>query len=137
MTWKNVKPKIYMKKVVDPQTLSADTNSASVDTQNINSLAFLVQLGAFTFTGSNKLDLKLQHSDDDATFVDVAQENIYEGTAPIVKSCIVAGDANTTQAVEYRGGKRYARLVLDVSGAVSVACAVVAISNMPEFIPPQ
>jgi hypothetical protein len=135
--WKDVKFKTYHKLVVAPQTVTADVNSASVDTQDLSSLGFLVAVGAFTFTNANRIDLKLQHSDDGTTWVDVAQEHIYaDTTAPIVKSLVAAGDASKTHLVEYRGGKRYVRLVLDVSGTVSVPTSAIAISLDPEKMPP-
>ena len=133
--WKNLKQKIYVAKCLDAQVITADTNCASVDTQDINSLAFLVNVAAFTFTGVNKIALTLQESDDNSTWANVTE--VYEGTAPspIILDTVPEGDK--AHLVEYRGGKRYARLVLDVSGTVSVAMSVAAISNKPELMPPQ
>ena len=113
-------------------TLAADTNVASVDTKDINSVGFLVQVGAFSFTGVNKVGLKLQHSDDNSTFTDVDAID-YEGGA--MKELSAAGDASKVHAVGYIGIKRYVRLVLDVSGTVSVSCAVTGISTDPEYKP--
>lgn len=133
--WKNQAIHTYHKQVVAAQTVTADLNSASVDCKDINSLAFLVAVGAFAFSGVNKIGLKLQHSDDDVTFVDVTET--YEGTAPLVKELAAAADQSKSHLVEYRGGKQYARLVLDVSGTVSAPIAVVAMSIHPELKPPQ
>jgi hypothetical protein len=133
--WKNIKPSLYHQKVIDAQTVTADVNSASVDCQDINSLAFLVAVAAFAFSGANKIALKLQESDDNSTWADVSE--VYEGTAPNPIVLDEAGKGDKSHLVEYRGGKRYARLVLDVSGTVSVAMSAVAISNKPELMPPQ
>lgn len=135
--WRNLKLKLYHKKVLNAQTVTASQNSDAVDTQDLLALAFLVQFGAFTFTGTNKIDIKLQHSDDNSTWVDVGAENIYEGVAPVVKSCVVAADGDKSHLIEYRSGKRYVRCALVVGGTVSVAAAVVAISNKPELMPPN
>jgi hypothetical protein len=133
--WKNLKQKTYHQKVIAAQTVTADVNSASVNCKDINSLGFLVAVEAFAFDATNKVALKLQESDDDSVWSDVT--DVYEGTAPnpIVLDTVVEG--NKSHLVEYRGGKQYARLVLDVSGTVSVAMAAIAISNKPELMPPQ
>jgi len=134
--WKDIKFKTYHQQVLAPATVTADVNSASVDTKDLNSLGFVVSVGAFTFTNTNKIDLVLEHSDDNSNWTQVGQENLYAGTAPIAKSLSAAADASKTHLVEYRGGKRYVRLVLDVSGTVSVPAAVVAVSLDPEKLPP-
>lgn len=135
--WKDIKFKTYHQMVVAPQTVTADVNSDSVDTQDLNSLGFVVAVGAFSFTGTNRIDLQLQHSDDNSVWTDVAQENIYADTvAPIVKSLVATADQSKTHLVEYRGGKRYVRLVLNVGGTVSVLASAVAISLDPEKMPP-
>ena len=133
--WKNIKLKLFHKLVLAAQTLTADATSISVDTKDIGSLGFLVQVGAMAFDLTNYISLKLQHSDDNSTFVDVTET--YEGTAPVAKILNAAGDASKSHLVEYKGGKQYARLVLDVTGTVSVATSVVAISLHPELMPPQ
>lgn len=132
--WKNQKLKQYHQMVLAPQTLTADANSATVDCQDLNSLAFIVAVGAFAFSATNKIGLKLQHSDDGVAFVDVTE--VYEGVAPLVKELDAPAEQSLSHLVEYRGGKRYARLQLDVSGTVSVPCAVVAVSQDPEKMPP-
>lgn len=133
--WKNQALSTYHKQVLAAQTISADTNCAGVDCTDINSLAFLVLVGAFAFTGVNKVALKLQHSDDDVTYVDVTES--YAGATAIAKELAAGADQNKSHLVEYKGGKKFARLVLDVSGTVSVAMAVVAMSIHPELKPPQ
>lgn len=133
--WKNIKLKLFHKLVLAAQTLTASLNTLSVDTKDIGSLGFLVQVGAFAFDNTNYLQLKLQHSDDNSTFVDVT--DVYEGTAPVAKELKLAGDADKSHLVEYRGGKQYARLAIVEVGTVSVPVSVVAISLHPELMPPQ
>lgn len=135
--WKNLKGKIYHQQVLAAAAVSADTNTASVDVDDFNSLAFCVCVGTFAFTGVNKIDIKLQHSDDNSAWSDVGSDNVYEGTAPIVLSLDSGAKDDMSHLVEYRSGKRYVRAVLDVSGTVSAPIAVVAISHKPELMPPQ
>lgn len=134
--WVNLKQKTYHKMVLAPATVSATGATASVDCQDINSLGFLLSVGSFAFTSVNYLTVNLQESDDDSAWADVTQ--VYEGTAP---AALVLNDQATQESkshlVEYRGGKRYARLNIVESGTVSVPLSVVAISNRPELMPPQ
>jgi hypothetical protein len=113
-------------------TLTADVNSAAVQLKDVDSFGWLVQVAAFTFTGVNKVALKMQHSDDGSTWVDCALTD-YEGGA--IKELTTAGDGGKVHAVGYVGQKEYNRLVLDVSGTVSVSVAATGISTCPEAAP--
>lgn len=134
--WNNVKQKVYHAMVLAPATFSATGATTGVDCKDINSLAFLLAVGSFAFDGSNYLTVNMQESDDNSTWANVTA--VYEGTAPAV---LVLNDQATQESkshmVEYRGGKRYARLNIVETGTVSVALSVMAISNKPEFMPPQ
>jgi hypothetical protein len=135
--WKNLKQQIYHSQVLAAAAVTADTNTASVNVKDLNSLAFLIAVGTFAFDGSNYITVKLQHSDDNSSWADVAQENIYEGTAPA--PLVINSGALDAQShlVEYRSGKQYVRAVLDVTGTVNAPISVVAISHKPELMPPQ
>jgi len=134
--WVNLKQKTYHQMVLAPATFSATGATASVDCKDINSLGFLLSVGSFAFDGSNYLTVNLQESDDNSAWSDVTQ--VYEGTAP---APLVLNNQATQESkshlVEYRGGKRYARLNIVETGTVSVALSVAAISNKPELMPPQ
>ena len=133
--WKNLKQKIYHKMVLAPATLSATTATSSVDCKDINSLGFLLNVGAFVFDGTNYLTVNLQESDDDSAWSNVTE--VYEGTAPAPLILNDSAQQSKSHLVEYKGGKRYARLNIVESGTVSVALSVAAISNKPELMPPQ
>lgn len=124
---RNQKQKMFHKFVLG-QTVTADVNSASVETADIRSLAFLVVAGAFAFDGSNKVDLIIEDSDDGSSWETGGQ---YEAA-----SLDAAGDASKSHLVEYRGNKKYARLKLDVTGTVSAVISVAAVSMHPEFQAP-
>lgn len=136
--WKNLKQVTYHKMVLAPATFSATGATSSVDCKDINSLGFILAVGSFAFTTSNYLTVNVQESDDNSTWADVGSAGVYEGTAP---AALVLNDQATQESkshiVEYRGGKRYARLNIVETGTVSVALSVVAISNKPELMPPQ
>jgi hypothetical protein len=135
--WKNLKQKTYHKMVLAPvSSFAATAATSSVDCKDINSLGFVLAVGSFAFSGSNYLTVNLQESDDNSTWTDVTQ--VYEGTAP---APLVLNDQATQESkshlVEYRGGKRYARLNIVETGTVTAPLSVVAISNKPELMPPQ
>lgn len=135
--WKNIKFKLYHLLALAPQTLTATTATAGVDTKDLNALAFNINLGAMVFDGTNFLTVNLQHSDTDSAYANVIQENLYEGTAPAVLVLNDTAQQSKSHLVEYRGGKRFVRLNIVESGTVSVPISVVAISTKPELMPPQ
>lgn len=118
--------KIKALMLLEAQSISADTNSTAVDLSPYRSFAFLVSVGTFTFSGTNKVALKMVESDDNITFTDCAL-SCYVGGA--IKELITAGDGETMHVVEYKGNKRYAKLFLDVSGTVAAPMAVVGLST--------
>lgn len=130
--------KFYSKLVYEAQDLSATTATASVDLQLLSNFAFEVLVGTFTFTGTNKVNLNVQHSDDNSTWADAAASDLYpeaEGPAPTVKILDAAGDASKVHLIPYRGNKRYVRLNMVVAGTVAAPIAVSGISTMPEQMP--
>lgn len=135
---RNIAAKLKFLQVLANQSITADTNTTGVDCEAFGSMGFLVSVGAFAFDGSNKIDLKMQYSDDNVTFVDVPESEMYsvDGAAPIAKSLKAAGDASKVHFLEYRGAKRYARLALDVTGTVSVGVSVATVGGHSELMPP-
>jgi hypothetical protein len=107
-------------------TLSADNTPAAIDTRGYDSVALLigVGVGGITFTGSNKIEFKVTHSDDDSSYSDVAAADVIlgvnadasVGSGGIVKSLIAAHAAATVTKVGYIGGKRYLKVLADFSG---------------------
>ena len=107
-------------------TLIADNTPAAVDLRGFDgcALEFAVGIGGITFTGTNKVEFKVTHSDDDSTYtavvdadVDLTQSNITTvGTGGIVYSLIAAHAAATVLNVGYIGGKRYVKVLADFSG---------------------
>jgi hypothetical protein len=114
------------------QSVTADINSASADLQMFRSFAFLVSVGTFTFTGTNKVALKIQESDDNVTFTDAPNSAYYEGA---VTELDTAGEASKVHVIQYRGEKRYVRMALDVSGTVAAPMAIVGLSTDLEIMP--
>ena len=100
----------------------ADTNSTGIDTQGSNSAMVMVNVGApgVTFSGTHKVDIKLEDSSDNSTFAAVTNNNFVTGgtvdSSGIWQTIDADGDCNAVYGLGYVGPKRYIRCVLDFSG---------------------
>jgi hypothetical protein len=105
---------------VAPSDIAANTNGTSVDLLGFDSVAFVVTSGARTASGA--FTLKLQESDDNATFTDVDTDH-YQ--APVLGNLA----ADSTAKVGYRGFKRYVRPVLTKGSGTSMFASVIALKG--------
>ena len=100
----------------------ADTNCTAIDSQGFSSVVHVVNVGApgITFSSSNKIDIELEHSDDNATFTDVTSNTDVTGgtvdSSGVFQTIDANGDCNKVYAIGYVGGKRYSRVVINFSG---------------------
>ena len=94
----------------------ADTNCTAIDSQGFSSVMHVVNVGApgITFSTTHKVEIELEHSDDNATFTDVTGGTV--DSAGIFQTIDANGDCNKVYAIGYVGGKRYSRVVLNFSG---------------------
>lgn len=111
-----------------PVTLAADTNGTGVDLLGYDSATVIIAvgIGGITFSGTNKVEFKLEHSDDNSSFSAVAQSDVISapgaaitvGTGGIVRTLDAAKAAADTvpTRIGYVGTKRYLRVVADFSG---------------------
>ena len=70
MAMKDLANNLTVLQLVDPATITSDTNSSSVDTQFDNGVMLIVNVGESgdTLSGSVKFDYILQDSSDDSSF---------------------------------------------------------------------
>lgn len=128
-------------KVVGPVTLSADNTPASIDLQGFRSAMIHIDVGVggITFTGTNRIDFILSHSDDDVTFTPVTDEDIEGVTVAngILLSLTAAHAAATSYLRGYVGGRRYLRCLVDFGGthATGTPIAVNIIRGHPTIAP--
>ena len=100
----------------------ADTNCTAVDSQGFSSVTHVVNVGApgITFSTTHKVEIELEHSDDNVTFTDVTSNTDVTGgtvgTNGLFQTIDADGDCNKVYAIGYVGGKRYSRVVLNFSG---------------------
>lgn len=104
-------------------SLGADNTPAAIDLRGFDSAAFLIHVGVggITFTGSNKIEFVLTHSDDPATgFTAVTIDDVQGlnsvGAGGIVKTLNSAHAAADVTKFGYVGGKPYAKLLADFGG---------------------
>lgn len=103
-------------------TLAADNTPAAVDRQGYESteIVLSIGIGGITFTGVNKVEFKLTHSDDNVTYTAVTVDDMLGltsvGAGGIIKSLIAAHAAAANYRCGYVGGKRYLKCLSDFSG---------------------
>lgn len=116
---------LKVSQLVDPATLTSDTDSASVDMQGYDSCEMAVAVGESgdTLSGSVYWQLILEESDDDATFTTVAAADmLVKGNAITSPSGGVfaliddAAEDDAVYKVGYIGGKRYVRVNVKPTG---------------------
>jgi hypothetical protein len=97
-----------------PLNRTATANGTGVDLQGFESAVAQIHIGASsdTLSGSVYISAKLQESDDNSTFTDVASSDVTEGSisSGVFYTANSAGTASTVQHIGYIGSKRYIRV---------------------------
>ena len=104
-----------------PAAYDADDTSDAVEIRGFQSalLQIAVGVGGITFSGTNKVEFKLQHSLNGTDFDAVAQRDISGATVGangIVRALTAAHATPSVTQVGYIGGRPYLRLFTDFSG---------------------
>lgn len=113
--------------LIGAAALNADNTPGAVDTKGFESVEILlnVGVGGITFSGTNKVEFKLTHSDDDSTYTAVTSADMLGGLTVadggIIKSLTAAHAAAAAYRYGYKGGKRYLKLLADFSGTHGTA----------------
>lgn len=100
---------------ITSQAVTAAVSGASADLQGYNAALFIIDIGAGTGT-SPTMTIKVQESDDDTTFTDVALADLLGGDQ------LAQITGTTDEAVYrrgYRGTKRYVRVRVSATGGTS------------------
>lgn len=128
-----------------PAVVAADTTPVTIDLVDFDSAELVIQvgIGGINFDATNKVEFKLTHSDDDATYTGVEDGDVLGveaiGAEGIVKSLIEPHPAAAAYRVGYVGGKRYLQLVADFSGTHGspTPLAAVAVKGAPRDMPAE
>ena len=119
---KDLKNNIGVVQSLAPAERNSDANGTGVDLQGFESATVVIDMGAegITLSTTNKIEIELEHSDDDATYTDVTSSADVIGATPDSSGVIATFDANTeipaVATVGYIGGKRYIRAIANFSG---------------------
>jgi hypothetical protein len=113
------------------EALAADNTPAAIDLQGYDTALILLEVGVggITFSGTNKVEFVVTHSDDDSTYTNVTDDDVIGVTgvtSGIVHSLTAAHAAATVTAIGYRGGKRYLKILADFSGTHGTATPMAA-----------
>ena len=119
---RDLKNNIGVVQSLAPAERSADANGTGVDLQGFESATIVIDMGAegITLSSTNKIEIELEHSDDNSTFTDVTSSADVIGATPDSNGVIATFDdvaeAPAVSTVGYIGGKRYIRAVANFSG---------------------
>ena len=122
---------IAVASVIAPSPYDADNTPAAIDLKGFDSamLAIHVGAGGISFNGTNKIEFKLSHSDDDATYEPVTDADV-QGVAGVTSGIVLAlktahPDPSVTR-VGYVGNRRFIKLLADFSGTHGTATPLAA-----------
>lgn len=132
-----LKDKLQIAKALAAVAVTGDTSGTGIDTQGCEALSFAVVTGVNAGTalsGSNKIDILMQHSDVDVdgSYANCADDDMFEaedGANGIAKALDATGDASAVHFVHYRGKKRYVRVRFDETGTVDMPIGAIAIKG--------
>jgi hypothetical protein len=133
---------VFAATLLPAATYAADNTPATVDLLGFQSAEVLLAIGVggITFTGVNRVDFVLSHSDDDTTYTPVTTADMIGVTIAsggIIRSLTAAHAAGASYRYGYKGGRRYLRLLADFSGthATGTPIAGIALLGDPEVAP--
>ncbi len=121
---RDIKNNVDAVKTINPAAYNSNPPLAGVDIRGFDSAMAVVQSGAVT-DGTHTP--KLQESDDNATFADVAVTDL--------EGAFTAITANAVQRVGYKGGKRYIRVFVASNGTTGAIYGAAIVRGVPHAVP--
>jgi hypothetical protein len=112
-------------------TLTADNTPPAIDLQGFDAaeIVLAVGVGGITFSGTNKIEFVLTHSDDNSTYSNVTDADMLGVSSisdGIIKALVAAHAAAGVYRFGYVGGKRYLKLLADFSGTHGTGTPIAA-----------
>lgn len=139
---KDIYNNLAVVEAIAPAVYAADNTPSAIDLAGFNAalLALHIGVGGITFSGTNKIEFVLTHSDDNSTYANVTADDLLgvdSVTNGIVKSLTAAHAAADVTAIGYKGGKRYLKLLVDFSGThgTGTPISAVVVKGHPEIFP--
>ena len=129
--------------ITDSANFTASSNCGSVDRKGYEALVFVVLVGQSgdDLSGSKKIELEVEESDDNASFTDVPDAQLSSYVDGVNDGCFAVINSpskdETVYTVQYKGAKRFVRTRLAMSGMHinGTPIGVVAIQGYPQYAP--
>lgn len=128
---------IKIQQALDPVVATTTKTSAAIDLLGYDSAAVIVSVGnsGDTLSGSVYWTLKLQESDDNSSYSDVAVGNLHNSAATVV----IDAPSEDTLPVSfgYKGSKRYLKAIATATGTHTngTPMAMIAVLGRPAQAP--
>lgn len=129
---KDIHSSVSVATLIAAAALSADNTPPAVDLAGFDAaeIALAIGVGGITFDGTNKVEFKLTHSDDNVSYSAVTIDDVLGvasvGAGGIIKSLIAAHAAAASYRFGYIGGKQYLKLLADFSGTHGTGTPIAA-----------
>jgi hypothetical protein len=141
---KNFEQHCSVTQVIDPATITSDTDGDSVSMAGYDCCTFLALVGESgdTLSGSLYIELEVEDSDDDSDFSDAADADVKNYVAGTNDGCFAKIDAaaedDAVYKCTYRGSAAYVRPVINVTGTHSsgTPIGIIAIRHAKHGIAP-
>ena len=135
MTMRDLYSNVTEVQAIAPQTITgSNIASSGIDLDEFNSAMVLVHLGDIAEMGASpegaaKIDVHVEHSDDNSTFTDVELKDVVGPSS--VTSGIVASPTGDLTVLQYGyvGDKRYLRVTLEPTGLSSGGPVAVSVAK--------
>ena len=120
---RDLKNNIGVVQSLAPAARDADANGTGVDLQGFESATVVIDMGAegITLSTTNKIEIELEHSDDNSTFTDCAAADLIGASSGTIGTFDANSEIPAVSSVGYIGGKRYIRAVANFSGTHGTA----------------
>jgi hypothetical protein len=130
---KSLKDTLKVTQILAPVAVTDDVATSGVAVEAGESLQLVLNVGAFAFSDTNKLSVRVQHSDiDEGTdYEAVVAADVFQdvGTNGEVKVLDSTDDASSVFTYDYKGTKKFVRLNIIEAGTVSTVLAASAIQG--------
>lgn len=143
MVTRDLYSNIAVEPALNPATITADADGLTIDTQGYGSVVLAVNVGESgdSLSGSIKIELEVEESDNDSDWTDVADadlQNTVDGTNDGTFAVIdAAAEDDAVYITGYTGTSRYVRVVINVTGSHTNGTPIgaTAILGHPEQAP--
>lgn len=147
MSFNDIANNIAVEQVLAPQTIQGSAlNSGNIDCRGFSAVAVVLAVGniADTLDGSNRIDVKIEHADDDGTgspaaYAACGDEDVLNATGLAsgqFLSIDAAGKESKRHVIGYRGGKRFIKVTATpVSLETGGPIAMLALKANPSQAP--